>query len=254
MDYYDLECANQETIHEEIKRKLTELNELMDYSETYYSYAFEEELARIELVDNLNNILVENGVPERFKIFAGDIDDGNFLGFNAVPYLHNERMGDFDAKKLTSVTKKALPYLKFIDEVLDNIGMDLTIDNIDINYDHKRNDIENIRFIISNNGSYAFTSLIKLKRTSNGKFKLIYLKNSHNFGYEGVVDMLDNEVPFASFISGDIIKEDDNESHIILKSPNELRHMIFKGAGDLHNMFSDISKKYDKLVSKIIKQ
>lgn len=142
MDYYDLECANQETIHEGIKRKLNELNELMDYSETYYSYAFEEELARIELVDNLNNILVENGVPERFKIFASDIDDGNFLGFNAVPYLHNERMGDFDAKKLTSVTKKALPYLKFIDEVLDNTGMDLTTDNIDINYDHKRNDIE----------------------------------------------------------------------------------------------------------------
>lgn len=253
MDYQDLECADQETIHDEIKRKLTELNELMDYSETYYSYAFEEELARIELVDNLNNILVENGVPERFKILAGDIDDGNFLGFNAVPYLHKERMGDFDAKKLTSVTKKALPYLKFIDEVLDNIGMDLTIDNIDINYDHKRNDIENIRFTVSNNGSYAFTSLIKLKRTSTSKFRLIYLKNSHNFESEGVVDMLDDKVPFASYVSG-FIKEDDNESHIILKSPNELRHIILKGISNLHDMFSDISKKYDKLVSKISKQ
>lgn len=253
MDYQDLECADQETIHDEIKRKLTELNELMDYSETYYSYAFEEELARIELVDNLNNILVENGVPERFKILAGDIDDGNFLGFNAVPYLHKERMGDFDAKKLTSVTKKALPYLKFIDEVLDNIGMDLTIDNIDINYDHKRNDIENIQFTVSNKGSYSFTSLIKLKHTSNGKFRLIYLKNSHNFGSEGVVDMLDGKVPFASYVSG-FIKEDDDESHIILKSPNELRHMILKGISNLHGMFSDISKKYDKLVSKISKQ
>lgn len=48
MDYQDLECADQETIHDEIKRKLTELNELMDYSETYYSYAFDEELARID--------------------------------------------------------------------------------------------------------------------------------------------------------------------------------------------------------------
>ena len=249
MDYQDLECADQETIHNEIKNKLLELNELMEYSETYYSYAFEEELTRIELVDNLNNILVENGVPERFKIFAGDIDDGNFLGFNATPYLHKERMGDFDAKKLTSVTKKALPYLKFIDEVLANIGIDLTIDNIDINYDHKRNDIENIRFIISNNGSYAFTSLIKLKRTSNGKFKLIYLKSSHNFRYEGVVDMNDNEVPFASYVSG-FIKEDDNESHIILKSPKELCHMIRKSINDLHDMFNDISNNYTKLVNK----
>lgn len=254
MDYRDLECADQETIHNEIKRNLIYLNELMDYSETYYSYAFEEELARIELVDNLNNILVEIGVPERFKILAGDIDDCNFLGFNATPYLHGERIGDFDVKKLTSVTKKALPYLKFIDEVLDAIGMNLTIDNIDINYDHKRNDVENIRFTISNNGSYTFTSLIKLKRTSNGKFKLIYLKNSHNFGYEGVVDTYDNGVPFASFIGGDFIREDDDESHIILKSSNELCHMILKGIGNLHDKFSDISKKYDKLVSKISKQ
>lgn len=214
-----------------------------------------EEYERLEAEEKEMSDLIGRVNSEVFTPMKMEIkDDGNFLGFNAVPYLHKERMGDFDAKKLTSVTKKALPYLKFIDEVLDNIGMDLTIDNIDINYDHKRNDIENIQFIISNNGSYAFTSLIKLKRTSNGKFKLIYLKNSHNFGYEGVVDMLDNEVPFTSFISGDIIKEDDNESHIILKSPNELRHMVFKGAGDLHDMFSDISKKYDKLLGKITKQ
>lgn len=107
MDYCDLECADQETIHTEIKNKLIELNELVDYSETYHSYAFEEELSRIELVDNLNNILIENEVPERFKVLSGDVDTGKFLGVRALSYLDDGRLSDKEWKLVENIAKKS---------------------------------------------------------------------------------------------------------------------------------------------------
>ena len=248
MDYQDLECAGQETIHDEIKRKLTELNELMDYSETYHSYAFEEELSRIELLDNLNNILIENDVPERFKILTGDVDGGNFLGVwvSSLTYLDDRRLSDKEYKLLKNITKKALPYLKFIDEVLNNAGKNLIISGMFTEYSHSTNDIDHIKFNITNDGVGLVCTEVTLKKTSSNNFKILYLKIAHHFSDK--LDLMDYE---DSFIAGPNISGGKyvgvDEKPITVKESSELSQMISEGIDCLYNTFNELAEMYKNM-------
>lgn len=248
MDYYDLECASQEEIHTEIKNRLFELNELMDYSETYHSYAFEEELSRIEILDNLNNILIENDVPERFKILAGDVDGGNFLGVrvSSLTYLDDRRLSDKEYKLLKNITKKALPYLKFIDEVLNNAGKNLIISDMFTEYSHPTNGIDHIKFNITNDGVGLVCTEVTLKKTSSNNFKILYLKTAHHFSDK--LDLMDYE---DSFIAGPNISGGKHvgvdEKPITVKESSELSQMISEGIDCLYNTFNELAERYKSM-------
>lgn len=248
MDHYDLECASQEEIHTEIKNRLFELNELMDYSETYHSYAFEEELSRIELLDNLNNILIENDVPERFKILSGDVDGGNFLGVrvSSLTYLDDRRLSDKEYKLLKNITKKALPYLKFIDEVLNNAGKNLIISGMFTEYSHSTNDINHIKFNITNDGVGLVCTEVTLKKTSSNNFKILYLKIAHHFSDK--LDLMDYE---DSFIAGPNISGGKyvgvDEKPITVKESSELSQMISEGIDCLYNTFNELAERYKNM-------
>lgn len=252
MDYYDLECADQETIHAEIKNKLMELNELMDYSETYHSYVFEEELSRIELLDSLNNILIENEVPERFRAFSTDIDDCNFIGLNIEPYLNEDLMiNDKDYKTITRMVKKALPYLKFIDKVLNNIGLDLEVADMYFEYSCSLNDIDCVKFSIADKYRSTFNSRIEMKTAStNNKFRILYFKNTYDLTGMRLMGCEDKPIYSSEILGGEYIErvEELKGNGIFVTSPNELCHMIRKGINELHDKFNDIAGKYNKLV------
>lgn len=248
MDYYDLECASQEDIHNEIKNKLMELNELVDYSETYHSCVFDEELLRIGLVDNLNNILIENKVPERFKVLSGDVDAGKFLGVRALLYLDDGRLSDKEWKLVKNITKKALPYLKFIDEVLDNIavGKKLVISDMFTEYNHSSNDIDHIKFNLTNDGRGIVDIEITLKKTTTDKFKILYFKTAHHFsGNLDVMDYEDSFIPGPNIPGGKHIGVDENP--ITVKDSVEVSDMIAEGIDCLYGFFDDLSKKYKNM-------
>lgn len=258
MDYYDLECADQETIHAEIKNKLMELNELMDYSETYHSYVFEEEISRIKLLDSLNNILIENEVPERFRAFSTDIDDCNFIGLNIEPYLNEDLMiNEKDYKTINRMVKKALPYLKFIDEVLNNIGLDLHVMDACFEYNYNLNDIDYVSFNITDRYREIFDSRIEMKHASTkNKFRLLYFKNEYNLTGARIVGHDDKPIHCSRILGGEYIEhvEDLKKNGTFISNPNELCHMILEGIGELHDRFNNIANKYTKLVGKISKQ
>lgn len=254
MDYCDLECASQEEIHNEIKDKLMELNELMDYSNTYYSYAFEEELSRIELLDNLNNTLIENGVPDRFRVLSTDIDDCNFIGLNIEPYLNEDLMiNEKDYKTINRMVRKALPYLKFIDKVLNNIGLDLEVADMCFEYNCSLNDIDCVKFSITDKYRSTFNSRIEMKTAStNNKFRILYFKNTYDLTGMRLMGPNDKPIYCSEILGGEHIEraEDLKKNGTFVSNPNELCHMIRKGIDELHDKFNDIAGEYNKLVNK----
>lgn len=254
MDYYDLECASQEDIHTEIKNRLFELDELMEHSETYFSHAFEEELARIELLDNLNNILVENGVPERFRAFSNEVDEGILIGLYIAPYIESDlTISTKNYKAINRMVVKALPYLKFIDDTLNNIGLDLHAVDIDFEYNCNSSDIDYVGFNITDKYRETFNSRIEMKRASNNnKFRLLYFANMYDLTGTRLIGCEDKPIYSSVLLGGKYIErvEDLRKNATFVSSPNELCHMIREGINELHDRFNNIANKYTKLVNK----
>ena len=204
--------------------------------------------SRIELLDNLNNILIENDVPERFKILAGDVDDGNFLGVrvSSLTYLDDRRLSDKEYRLLKNITKKALPYLKFINEVLNNAGKNLIISDMFTEYSHPTNDIDHIKFNITNDGVCLVCTKFTLKKTSSNNFKILYLKTAHHFSDK--LDLMDYE---DSFIAGPNISGgkyvDVDEKPITVKESSELSQMISEGIDCLYKTFNELAERYKNM-------
>ena len=237
---------DQKDLHNKIRKKLVEIEELASKSEVYYSYDFDEEIERLDLTVKLNELIREVGIPERFKIYSCNIDDGNFLGFNIDNCIDNCYEEGFDRKRLTRIAKKALPYLSFIDAVLEDTKLDLIVDSMYIEYSNSVNDIEYMKFIITDKHASLFNNVIKIKKTSANKFKLLYLKNSHNLYADSQLIITDYGDKWISHV--EITDRDNvlnNESSIILSRSTDLSEKISDAVDNIHFKFNELSDKYN---------
>lgn len=86
-------------------------------------------LNRLFIVDDINNILDEEGVPMRFWLTHENIEKGKFLGFQLpykLPaYLKNEER--MNVNILRRIANSTLPYLRFLDSVLRKTQTDLLV-------------------------------------------------------------------------------------------------------------------------------
>lgn len=86
-------------------------------------------LDELFIVDDINNILDEEGVPMRFWITHKDTANGNFLGF-PIPYrlsAYLENRERMNVNILRRIINSVLPYLNFIDSVLRKTNISLSI-------------------------------------------------------------------------------------------------------------------------------
>lgn len=90
-------------------------------------------LDELFIIDGINDILDEIGVPMDFWLTHKNIDDDNFLGFPIAyrlsTYLQSkEKRMNVDV--LRSIANSALPYLRFIDSVLRKTQTKLSVKEI----------------------------------------------------------------------------------------------------------------------------
>ena len=86
-------------------------------------------LDRLFIIDDINNILDEEGVPMRFWLTHENIEKGKFLGFQLPyklsAYLKNEER--MNVNILRRIANSTLPYLRFLDSVLRKTQTDLLV-------------------------------------------------------------------------------------------------------------------------------
>lgn len=90
-------------------------------------------LDELFIIDGINDILDEIGVPMDFWLTHKNIDDDNFLGFPIAYRLSAYLQGEekrMNANVLRSITESALPYLRFIDSVLRKTQTKLSVKEI----------------------------------------------------------------------------------------------------------------------------
>lgn len=208
-----------------------------------------EEYERLEAEEKEMSDLVDRVNSEVFTPMKMEIKDvGKFLGVRALLYLDDGRLSDKEWKLVKNITKKALPYLKFIDEVLDNIavGKKLVISDMFTEYNHSSNDIDHIKFNLTNDGRGIVDIEITLKKTTTDKFKILYFKTAHHFsGNLDVMDYEDSFIPGPNIPGGKHIGVDENP--ITVKDSVEVSDMIAEGIDCLYGFFDDLSKKYKNM-------
>lgn len=204
----------------------------------------------IEGIKNFDINNIDKYTNELLKLTENN--DCNFIGLNIEPYLNEDLMiNDKDCKTITRMVKKALPYLKFIDKVLNNIGLDLVVADMYFEYNCNLNDIDCVKFSIADRYRSTFNSRIEMKTAStNNKFRILYFKNTYDLTGMRLMGCEDKPIYSSEILGGEYIErvEELKGNGIFVTSPNELCHMIRKGINELHDKFNDIAGKYNKLV------
>lgn len=191
---------DQKDLHNKIRKKLVELNELTDKSEIYYSYLFDEEIDRLDITVILNNLIREHGIPKRFKIHSVDIDNGFFLGISVDKYISSKYEDRIDRKGLSEVIEKIKPYLDFMDKVLNPFNH-LKLHITDIQTDYIKG---------------------KVEKMPDKYFNLAYLKNVINPTY----GVLGRDDEYLSYGVIEIPAREYVENCLTIKKPSELSNVI----------------------------
>ena len=113
-------------------------------------------------------------------------------------------------------------------------------------YSHSTNDIDHIKFNITNDGVGLVCTEVTLKKTSSNNFKILYLKIAHHFSDK--LDLMDYE---DSFIAGPNISGGKyvgvDEKPITVKESSELSQMISEGIDCLYNTFNELAERYKSM-------
>lgn len=211
---------DQKDLHNKIRKKLVELNELTDKSEIYYSYLFDEEIDRLDITVILNNLIREHGIPKRFKIHSVDIDNGFFLGISVDKYISSKYEDRIDRKGLSEVIEKIKPYLGLMDKVLNPFNH-LKLHITDIQTDYIKGKVEKMRFVLDSS-QYIFSMVIEIEQMPDKYFNLAYLKNVINPTY----GVLGRDDEYLSYGAIEIPAREYVENCLTIKKPSELSNII----------------------------
>ena len=131
---------------------------------------FAVKLDELFIIDDINNILDENGTPMSFLLTHRNIDEDNFLGF-PMSYRLSEYLNDEKGMNiLRSISNSALPYLRFLDSVLRKTQLKLSVKEIscgepkrDYTFEYMYVELQNM----DGSSSHNFT----LKMNENGEIE-----------------------------------------------------------------------------------